>query len=106
MRATALSRRTVRRTAPLAPSLLGSPAMTVSALVVTLSSDPCDREIAMSALRDDPRLTLGAGAGDRLPVVAETESAALGAELCEGLGARCGVVRVDVVAIDFSQDVA
>lgn len=86
----------------MAPSLLSASSMIVSALVVTLSREPGDRDIAMSALARDLRLTLGAPAGDRLPVVAETASTALGAELCEALGSQPGVVRVDVVAIDFS----
>jgi len=89
---------------PVASFLLASSSMIVSALVVTLSHEPDDRELAMSALARDPRLTLGAPAGDRLPVVAETDSTALGAELCEALGSQPGVIRVDVVAIDFSME--
>lgn len=80
--------------------------MIVSALVVTLSPEPDHRVIALSALAADPRLTLGAPTGDRLPVVAETDSTALGAELCEALGTQPGVMRVDVVAIDFSMEQA
>ena len=76
--------------------------MIVSALVVTLSPEPGDRVLAMTTLAADPRLTVGAPAGDRLPVVAETDSTAHGAELCELLGQQPGVLRVDVVAIDFS----
>lgn len=76
--------------------------MIVSALVVTLSPEPADRVLAMTSLAGDSRLTLGAPAGDRLPVVAETDSTALGAELCGSLGNQPGVLRVDVVAIDFS----
>jgi len=76
--------------------------MIVSALVVTLSSQPDHRVLAMTALAADPRLTLGSPTGDRLPVVAETDSTAHGAELCESLANQPGVLRVDVVTIDFS----
>lgn len=80
--------------------------MVVSALVVTLSTNPGPRAAALAALAADSRLTLGEPAGDRLPVVAEAESAAHGVTLCDALGAQPGVVRVDVVAIDFSLDQA
>ena len=86
----------------LAPSLLDVIAMIISSLVVTLSPQPSDRAAAMAAITRDSRLTAGDAVGDRLPVVAETESAAQGAELCDALGGQPGVVRVDVVAIDFS----
>ena len=90
----------------MAPSLLEWSPMIVSALVVTLSREPGDRDLAMADLARDPRLTLGEPTGDRLPVVAETDSTALGAELCEALGGQPGVLRVDVVAIDFSLEQA
>lgn len=80
--------------------------MIISALVVTLSTDPCDRASAIAALARDSRLTTGDVVGDRLPVVAETESAVGGAELCDELGGRRGVIRVDVVAIDYSLEYA
>jgi hypothetical protein len=80
--------------------------MIVSALVVTLASDPIAGAGAMAELARDPRLTLGVPTCGRVPVVAETESTAAGAQLCDALGAQPGVVRVDVVAIDFSLDSA
>lgn len=81
---------------------LTSELMIVSALVVTLSPDPCERAFAIAAITHDVRLTTGDAIGDRLPVVAETDSADSGAELCDTLGGQRGVIRVDVVAIDFS----
>lgn len=80
--------------------------MIISALVVTLSPRPSDRAAAIAAFTRDSRLTTGDVIGDRLPVVAETDSAAQGAELCDALGEQPGVVRVDVVAIDFSLESA
>jgi hypothetical protein len=86
--------------------LLDVVAMIISALVVTLSPQPSERAAAMAAITRDPRLTTGDAVGDRLPVVAEAESAAHGAELCDALGGQPGVLRVDVVAIDFSLEYA
>jgi hypothetical protein len=80
--------------------------MIVSSLVVTLTSEPLARAAALARLAEDVRLTLGEPIGDRLPVVAETATSGLGAALCEELGARDGVVKVDVVAVDFSLESA
>lgn len=88
----------------MASSLLNERSMIVSALVVTLSPDPALRAVALQGLRDVPGLTLGEPVASRLPVVAEARSAGAGAALCEGLAERPGVVRVDVVAIDFEDD--
>lgn len=76
--------------------------MVVSALVVMLSPGRELRAAALAALAADPRLTLGAVNRDRLPVVAEAASADAGAALCDELAAIAGVLRVDVVAIDFA----
>ncbi len=80
--------------------------MIVSALVVTLTPDPVAGAVVMAELAQDPRLTLGEPIAGRLPVVVETDSTAAGAQLCDALSARPGVVRVDVVAIDFSSEPA
>jgi hypothetical protein len=77
--------------------------MIVSALVLTLDPAPALRARALAALADDPRLVLGEPIGVRLPVVAETETTALGAALCEDLATQPGGLRVDVVSIDLSE---
>jgi hypothetical protein len=79
-------------------------AMTVSALVVLLSSDRTLRERALADLGGDARLTLGEAILDRLPLVAETTSAADGVALVDELIAHDGVVSVDVVSIDFNDE--
>jgi len=76
--------------------------MVISALVVTLSPEAERRAAALAQLASDPRLTLGAAQRDRLPVVAESGSTADGVALVEALGDTPGVMRVDVVSIDFS----
>lgn len=77
--------------------------MIVSALVVTLDSDLGLRTRALAALSRDARLEIGDTICDRVPVVAATETTAAGAELCEELAVQPGVVRVDIVSIDFSE---
>lgn len=76
-------------------------AMIVSALVVTLPALPAARPDVIDALTRDPRLLVGVPVADRLPVVAEAESARAGADLVDHLRTVDGVVAVDVVSIDF-----
>ncbi len=90
--------------ARLARTLLIESAMVVSALVLTLTSVPALRARALAVLVADPRLVVGEAIRDRLPVVAEAASAGEGAALCDALAEHEGVVRVDVVAIDFGEE--
>lgn len=77
--------------------------MPISGLVVTLSDDPSLHKIALDQLASDPRLTLGELHGNRLPVVAETDTVRQGTNLVrEELLDIPGVVFVDVVSVDFS----
>lgn len=78
--------------------------MAISGLVITLDEDPELQRATLDVLRADARLTLGAPAGNRLPLVAETESATAGTELVESLFAQRGVRFVDVVSVDFSDE--
>lgn len=77
--------------------------MPISALVITLSSDPKEKQRAVEALSQDPRVTLGERQGARLPVVVETETTREGSRMVrEELLQIEGVVFVDVVMVDFS----
>ncbi len=77
--------------------------MPISGLVITLSDDPSQRQIALDQLATDPRLTLGQLHGSRLPVVAETETVRQSTDLVrEELLDIPGVVFVDIVSVDFS----
>ncbi len=78
--------------------------MVVSALVLTLTSEPAQRARTLAHLAADPRLLLGEAVRDRLPVVAEAPTAADGAAMFEALGTTEGVVTIDVVAIDFAEE--
>lgn len=80
--------------------------MTVSALVVTLLPEPGPRRAVLDLLAGDPRLTLGEPIVDRLPLVAETRSCADGEALVRELEALGGVARIDVIAIDFSEEIS
>ena len=77
--------------------------MLVSSLVVTLSTDAVARAGALAGLAAAPGLTIGQAVRDRLPVVAEAETAEGAEALVRALGELAGVVRVDVVAIDFPE---
>ena len=78
--------------------------MVISALVLMLAPDPERRARVLAELAGDPRLSLGELVRDRLPIVAESGSAGEGTTLCDELADRDGVVRVDVVSIDFEED--
>ena len=78
--------------------------MVISSLVVTLSPDASARARALAAFAADPRLLIGTPVRDRLPVVAEAASPIDGEAVCEALSGHDGVIRVDVVAIDFLED--
>ncbi len=78
--------------------------MVTSALVVTLLGDDEALRAATSALADDPRLTIGAIEGRRLPVVAETSGLAAAEALVGDLLGVAGVAAVDVVRVDFDPE--
>lgn len=90
----------------LAHALLNEAPMVVSALVVMLSPDPEVAAGARERLASDARITVGEPVRDRLPVVIETMSSDESATLVESLTGMDGVVRVDVVAIDFGEEAA
>lgn len=69
---------------------------------MTLDNDPARRRAALDALSADPRLTLGDACGNRLPLVAETETLDEGEALFAALAVAPGVLFVDVVSVDFS----
>lgn len=77
--------------------------MAVSALVVTLPQDPEIRGVLFERLARDPRVTIGDAIRDRLPIVTEMPNAREGAALVDDLERLAGV-RVDVVAIDFTDE--
>jgi hypothetical protein len=76
----------------------GRSMMAISGLVVTLSDDAA-AEAAFSALRSDPRLTLGERFGRRVAVVAETPSVHDDRSLFDELRGRSGITHVDVIFV-------
>ncbi len=79
--------------------------MPVSSVVVVLSSEPEARRAALQALGSDPRVTVGPMEHDRLAVVTESaDTRACTAHLAE-LEALPGVLAVQPVFHDFSDEV-
>jgi hypothetical protein len=85
----------------LARHLLKTCRVVVSGFVVTLCSDPILRAQGIARLIEQPGVTIGEPTDDRWPVVAETSTLEAGAALVTELGNAAGIVRVDVVSIDF-----
>lgn len=83
---------------------LSAERMTISALVLTLDQKNLETTLAM--LDADSRLELGERFSNRVPVVAETSDSRAGRDLVEQLRDAPGVVMVDVVLVDFSQEQA
>jgi len=78
--------------------------MPIASLVVTLDSREPLRHAALGRLVADSRVDLGVARGAYLPIVVDTVTAHEGEELVESLLATPGILRVDVVGIDFSLD--
>lgn len=76
--------------------------MPVSALVLTLSPDPEEREHALATLCQLPYLTLGEVVGAaHLPVVLESDSLSEGEDRFRHLTTIAGVVFADLAMVDF-----
>lgn len=73
--------------------------MAISGLVITLEEHAEVAERALRSLRADPRLALGERSGWRVPLTAETPSAAADADLWADLLATPGVRSVDVTFV-------
>lgn len=77
--------------------------MTVSGLVLTLENTLEAATFVIGRLHEDARITLGEPIANRVPIAAETTDAIGGEELVRELEAMPGVLRVDVISIDFSE---
>jgi hypothetical protein len=75
--------------------------MAISGLVVTLIEDASIADQAIRRLSADSRLSLGDRAGWRVPLVAETPSAASDAQLWAELLATPGIKSVDVTFVSI-----
>ncbi len=79
--------------------------MPVSGVVVVLSPEPEARAQALAALAGDPRVTMGPVQVDRLAVVTESTDTRACTEHLEELGLLPGVLAVQPVFHDFSDEV-
>lgn len=75
--------------------------MSISGLVLTLENDPPLAESAIRVLSQDPRITLGDRAGERLAIVVETGSRFEDEEVYAALKSTPGVRFVDVAFVEF-----
>lgn len=78
--------------------------MPVSGLVLTLSRDPELREAALTALRGDASIEMGGLLEHRLPIAVDTPTSEADHALWQWLHALPGVLFVDLVSTDTTQD--
>ncbi len=75
--------------------------MPIASVVISTAPEGEFRRRALAALLAEPRVELGAAQGDYLPAVLDTLTAEEGEELVSDLLKTVGILRVDVVSIDF-----
>jgi len=75
--------------------------MAICGLVITLSEEQEQRELALQALETAPDLTLGEGEGGRIPAVLEAAGKADYRERWEELEAMPGVTHLDLTYVNF-----
>ncbi len=76
--------------------------MPISALLLTVPPD--QQQLAFEVLRADARVTAGEAQAWRIPVVLDTPSIREDREAIDALLGVPGVLGVDVVMVDFSDD--
>lgn len=75
--------------------------MPIASVVISTAPEGELRRRALAALLAEPRVELGDAQGDYLPAVLDTGTAEEGEELVSELLRTVGILRVDVVSIDF-----
>lgn len=78
--------------------------MPIASVVLTLDLQPERLAHAWGILNSDVRIDLGQPAPPLCPAVIDTATAEEGIDLVQSLEATIGIVRVDVVAIDYACD--
>jgi hypothetical protein len=78
--------------------------MAIGGLVLSLSTDPELRRAAERWIDQEPRLETGPQAGQRLAVVAATDTLGEGHDLCEALLGLPGVDNVEVAYVAPEED--
>jgi nitrate reductase NapAB chaperone NapD len=74
--------------------------VSISGLVVTLALDPEEAGATVATLEAEPRLRIGPRAGQRLALVAETDSVHEDRELLERIAEIPGVLSAHVVFVE------
>ena len=80
--------------------------MAVGGLVLTLSAEPDAQASALLQIEADPRLEAGPRHGNRLALVATTDTLGEGHDLCEALLAHAGIDNLEVAYVASEEDVA
>ena len=75
--------------------------MPVSGLVISLCDGPESRAGALSAIRQETRITMGVLAANRLAIVLDTASSEEDRQLWDWLGSLSGVSFVEVAFVGF-----
>lgn len=80
--------------------------MPIAAVVVTLDADAELRAHALRQMAEEPRVELGGCQASLVPAVLETKTGEEGEALVNELLIIPGVLRVELVSVDFSCDEA
>lgn len=78
--------------------------MPVSGLILSLSDDPRNRDAALQAIKQHNAISLGEMQGRRLPIVVDTPGSDTDREVWAWLHELSGVLFVDLVCTDASDD--
>jgi len=78
--------------------------MPVSGLVLTLTDAAPLRAQALATVREHPAVDVGEPHGGRVPIVVDTPDSSADRDIWEWLGAIPGVLFVDLVCTDASED--
>ena len=78
--------------------------MPIASIVLTLDDRKLPWEGVLAEIAQDPRVELGSARGRCVPAVLDTASAQEGEALVQSFFEKEGVLFVDVVAVDFSED--
>lgn len=78
--------------------------MPVSGLVLSLTDDAPQRALALAALHEHAAIEVGEAHGSRIPIVVDTANQETDMEVFAWLGSVPGILFVDLVCTDSSED--
>lgn len=78
--------------------------MPISGLVISLTGEAQLRARALATIREHPSIEVGDAHGSRIPIVVDTANQEADLEVYEWLGSIPGILFVDLVCTDSSED--